>query len=184
MPGAVSPLGFENTWKYFAPVFQRRSLSGLQDNDFLRTIYFPRGLVPFYNHLIMSIIELISRLDYKSTMSQGIMVGVFGRILTETEIFEIAQERSREKKQNSLLFSWYLIKQLFFADRRMKNIKKQLQNVKLGVDKCKTSAECFNAIMNSCSEHENIFDNHLVCTESSSSWNMFLIIVLAKANGC
>ncbi|XP_054724719.1 putative phosphoenolpyruvate synthase [Uloborus diversus] len=180
MPGAFSPLGIDVLYKYFGSIFRKDVKERGKVNNFHQSFYFASGLVSFYNRMMLSVVELISRMDgHESLMAQASMIAFFGRILDDEDIFKLAREKAPAARE-SAPSHWDMIRKLFFAMWEAKKVKKHLESFEFPVQKYKSSQEMFHALMNSCSEYDGGFNLHISCTEGSMAWNIFLFLILGK----
>ncbi|XP_054724473.1 putative phosphoenolpyruvate synthase [Uloborus diversus] len=181
MPGAESPLGLDLTMKVFGPHFRRDAKVKQVSNEFLRSYYYTSGMAAFNNHLMMSVVDLISRMDGHDTMAaKATMIGVFGRIIDDEEIFLIAKERAQEKKRKPIRAHLLMLKSLFYGRSGHKALEKHLHRFDSSDRKYKSSQEAFSAILKNCSEYDESIVQHMFCSEGSMLWNILLFFTLAK----
>ncbi|GFS84693.1 putative phosphoenolpyruvate synthase [Trichonephila clavipes] len=185
MPGATSPLGLDVLMKFFTIVFQSRHFSDWQQSD--RCKYYPRGIISMYNHVMFYCIDLFQHINQNRSSVQASAVGLFGRILEEDEMFDIAMERHGgkhiknrfSKKENLKRF----IRAFYGASRKLKKTTKDYESYRVHTNKCSNSQELFSKLMYTCSDLSHAMGCHMVCSEGSSVMNMIIFITLQKAIG-
>lgn len=183
MPGAVSTLGLELATKYFNSVLQRIVADkGMVENLFSNK-YFLSSLLSFYNHMMMSPAELIAQNGLDTTSSKAFMMGTFGRILDDPELFEYAKTKMKKgfKPTFRMMLEYYWT--LFTFDFGYEKVRKTIHNHPLYFLKCNTAEETFNAILKSCSDFDEAGRFHMDCSDGSSNWNMYLFTILSNAKG-
>ncbi|XP_054724721.1 uncharacterized protein LOC129234812 [Uloborus diversus] len=184
LTGATTPLSIDLWFKYFRTTLTKVAETKKQVNTLLPHRYFESGCVSFYNHMMISVIDVISRMhSHTSLRSQGITIGIFGKLLEDEEIFLAADERYKKKSGRSLKSYYHFLKDLFFAPYGEKLLRKYLERDFFSADFCTTSEEIFSAILSSCSVFDEALDIHVSSTEGSSAWNMFLFTLLGNAKG-
>nr|XP_042911459.1 putative phosphoenolpyruvate synthase isoform X2 [Parasteatoda tepidariorum] len=93
MPGATSPLGAEFICKFFMAALSKHAYEKGEVDPFAKSMYYPSALKTFYYQVMMSIPELICRHGHDTLFSKGFSISLFGRLLDEPEINEVAKER-------------------------------------------------------------------------------------------
>ncbi|XP_054724292.1 prodigiosin synthesizing transferase PigC-like [Uloborus diversus] len=184
LPGATSPLGIDLIFNYFRVVFQHEAKGRSVVNTFLWNNYFPSGMVHFYNQVFMMVADMLSRLGKpESLMSQGTMIGIFGRLLDDEETFQVAEERYEQIDKVAPMTLRKMIKNLFFGFAGSEKIKNHVTNFSFPTTELKNSREMFQTITKSFSEFNDAFEIHMRCSEGSMMWNMFLFNLLGKNKG-
>ncbi|GFT02640.1 PPDK_N domain-containing protein, partial [Nephila pilipes] len=97
MPGATSPLGIEVLTKYLNNVFRVNAMKkGLGRGTFNIEKYNLIGAIPFMNHMMLKVIDLIAINGFDTQMSKGFMISIFGRILEDPEMMSYGRERFKK----------------------------------------------------------------------------------------
>ncbi|GIY42577.1 probable phosphoenolpyruvate synthase, partial [Caerostris extrusa] len=184
MPGATSPLGIDLVIKCFSNILKRSAKEkGVPDN-FLQSKYYSTGLLPFYNHVMITVAELMTRYGLDTAASKGFMISIFGRIIDDPDIVEYASSKcGGEDPGQSLMFNLKFYWDLFSYDFGYKKVKKYLDNYHLNYLNTDTAEDCFAALMKSGSDFDKGIEQHFEGTESSSTWNMYLFRILCHAHG-
>ncbi|KAG8194956.1 hypothetical protein JTE90_021417 [Oedothorax gibbosus] len=184
MPGAMSPLGSEVLLKYIYIAYQRPNYGDLQDEK--RTKYVPTGMVSMSNHTMFSCIHLLRKADDKATADM-VSVAIFGRIIDDEELLEMAKTRfaclkitNMAKIKENLTKLYYM---LYGCKRRLKMCRNIYDNFKIPVENYRTSQEMFDALMYGCTDLVESFGTHFLCSEASSIWNIIIFSILKAANG-
>ncbi|GIX96369.1 phosphoenolpyruvate synthase [Caerostris extrusa] len=186
MPGATSPLGLEVLMKFFNIAFQRRVLTvGLPKSRLAK--YFLRGIVSMYYHVMFYCVDLFQHIKEDASRTQATSVGLFGRIIEDEELFEIARERfanSQLKKDSSFKESLRRMYRVLFGSKRYLNRTiKNYAGYHVNDDKCVDSRQLYDRLLYSCTELTPVMVAHMFCSESSSLLNMIIFITLQKATG-
>ncbi|GIX92462.1 probable phosphoenolpyruvate synthase [Caerostris extrusa] len=99
----TSPCATSEVLMKFCIAFQRRVLTvGLPKSRLAK--YFLRGIVSMYYHVMFYCVDLFQHIKEDASRTQATSVGLFGRIIEDEELFEIARERfanSQLKKDSS-----------------------------------------------------------------------------------
>ncbi|GFY54943.1 putative phosphoenolpyruvate synthase, partial [Trichonephila inaurata madagascariensis] len=169
MPGASSPLGIDNLTKYFHNFFKIHALTkGLKkSNDLLNEKYHLNGPVPFMNHMMLKVIEIIGPNGIDSQVSKGFMIR------------ERFKKGMKPPLKTKLRFYW----DLFTHDFKLEKVKKKIDAYHLDFLTKKTAKETFVAIVTSCSDFDESALTHVDCLTSSSVWNMIMFSILSNAKG-
>lgn len=184
MPGASSPLGIDVMVKYFSLVGQRKIMKSKQRNNFLQSKYYQSGIVSFYNHVHMSVLDLLTRFDdLDSFEAQSMMMAIFGRLLDYPELKVLLNQRSYKKLKTSIRDKLDFFGNLFFSGWNIEKVKNAVFNYQISAESGKTSKEIFDLNVNCCSDFAESLLIHAICTDMSSLWNMIMFGILAKANG-
>ncbi|CAL1271866.1 unnamed protein product [Larinioides sclopetarius] len=187
MPGASSPLGVDLMYKCFANVLKRDAINkGVPDN-ILSSRYYPNGILTFYNHMMMTAAEMITRYGYDTLKSKGMMVSIFGRIIDDPDLMSYAKEKCKDDSEQSIIAKmhqqlkdcWYL----FSFDFGLEKAKEKIHNYHLDFLNLKTAKETFTAMMNACSDFDDALEAHVDSSTSSSDWNMIMFNILCQAKG-
>ncbi|GFY69764.1 probable phosphoenolpyruvate synthase, partial [Trichonephila inaurata madagascariensis] len=105
MPGATSPLGVELVIKCFSNILKRMAESkGITDN-FLNSKYYASGLLPFYNSVMITVAEMMTRYGFDTAATKGFLISIFGRILDDPDLLNYAREKVKEGPQQSFFSS-------------------------------------------------------------------------------
>ncbi|GIY79015.1 phosphoenolpyruvate synthase [Caerostris darwini] len=114
-------------------------------------------------------------------------VGLFGRIIEDEELFEIARERfanSQLKKDSSFEESLRRMYRVLFGFKRYLNRTiKNYAGYHVNDDKCVDSRQLYDRLLCSCTELTPVMVAHMFCSEGSSLLNMIIFITLQKATG-
>ncbi|GFV77586.1 putative phosphoenolpyruvate synthase [Trichonephila clavipes] len=183
LPGATSPLGIELFSKYFSNVLRKQTIEkGLSGNMF-KSKYFLAGFFPFLNHMMLTVAELIIRYGFDTPRSKGFMISIFGRILDDPELLEYAKGKIKGDFKESFRSKFMYYRDLFGFDFWYEKVKNKIHNYHLDFLNYNTAKETFSAILKSCSDFDDAGKLQVTCTESSSSWNMYIFSILCKAKG-
>ncbi|GFY45136.1 elongation of very long chain fatty acids protein 4 [Trichonephila inaurata madagascariensis] len=185
MPGASSPLGIDNLTKYFHNFFKIHALTkGLKkSNDLLNEKYHLNGPVPFMNHMMLKVIEIIGPNGIDSQVSKGFMISMFGRVLKDPEMLSYGRERFKKGMKPPLKTKLRFYWDLFTHDFKLEKVKKKIDAYHLDFLTKKTAKETFVAIVTSCSDFDESALTHVDCLTSSSVWNMIMFSILSNAKG-
>ncbi|KAF8792169.1 putative phosphotransferase YvkC like protein [Argiope bruennichi] len=164
MPGATSPLGIEVITKFFNTVFQKSNFVGFHQSDF--TKYYPRGIQPWYNHMMFCTIDLFHNLSENSEQVKANCVGLFGR----------SQYTFKESMKR-------LYRILYGAKKTLYNAVRHYEKYNIPLSKFQHSQDLFNHLMYCCTDLTQAFNSHLTASESSSVLNMYIFLILQKAVG-
>ncbi|KAF8792184.1 Prodigiosin synthesizing transferase PigC like protein [Argiope bruennichi] len=183
MPGATSPLGMDVIVKWFRYIFKSIAADKNYPDVFLNSKYYISGMLPYYNHMMVTVAELITRYGYDTPASKGFQMSIFGRIIDDPDLLKYAKEKIKAGPKptirNRLKYYW----DLFTYDIGYKKAKKELDNYHLNYLKTKTAKEAFEALLKSVSDFNKFIMYQFDGTESSSNWNMYLFQILCNANG-
>ncbi|GFT97647.1 uncharacterized phosphotransferase YvkC, partial [Nephila pilipes] len=183
LPGATSPLGIELFSKYFSNVLRKQTEEkGLSDNMF-KSKYFLAGFFPFLNHMMITVAELIIRYGFDTPRSKGFMISIFGRILDDPELLEYAKSKIKGDFKDTFRSKFMYYRDLFAFDFAYEKVRNKIHNYHLDFLNYNTAKETFRAILKSCSDFDDAGRLQVTCTESSSSWNMFIFSILSEAKG-
>ncbi|CAL1271937.1 unnamed protein product [Larinioides sclopetarius] len=180
MPGAMSPLGVDLMMKFFCGAMQKQAYEKDFVDNLFKSNYFQPGILTFCNHMMMTVVEIITRYGVNTAASKGFMISIYGRILDDPELLDYAYEKVKEGVQQSWFFNLRYYWDLFFFDYTLPKVKKKIFNHHMGFLKHKTAKETFTAILNSCSDFDDAAKKHMECTENSSNWNMTMFSILCK----
>ncbi|XP_055940036.1 prodigiosin synthesizing transferase PigC-like [Argiope bruennichi] len=180
MPGAMSPLGIDQMTKFFICAIQKQAWEkGFVDNLF-KSKYFQPGILQFCNHMMMTVVETITRYGVNTPASKGFMISIFGRILDDPELLDYAYEKVKDGVQQSWMFNLRYYWDLFFFDHSLPKVKKKIFDYHMEFLRHETAKETFEAILNACSDFDDAAKKHMECTENSSNWNMTMFSILCK----
>ncbi|XP_055937941.1 prodigiosin synthesizing transferase PigC-like [Argiope bruennichi] len=187
MPGASSPLGVDLLSKCFSNVLKREARRKGGTDNLLSSRYYPNGLLTFYNHMMMTAVEMLIRYGYDTPKSKGLMVSIFGRVLDDPDLMSYAKERAKEGEEPSIIAKipqqlkdyWYL----FTFDFGLEKVKEKTFNYKLDFLKKETAKETFAAMLSACSDFDDALEKHIDASTSSSDWNMIMFNILCEAKG-
>ncbi|KAG8180293.1 hypothetical protein JTE90_013546 [Oedothorax gibbosus] len=146
--------------------------------------YFQTGMLSFYNHMMMTVAEMITRFGFDTPTSKGFMISLFGRLLDDPDLMDFAQEKAPSEADSQLTIRQKLEQywDLYFHDWTTEKVKQKNDNYHLNFCKHRTSVDTFKAILNSCSDFDEPFLKHINSSESSSDWNMSMFDILSDAN--
>ncbi|XP_055938079.1 putative phosphoenolpyruvate synthase [Argiope bruennichi] len=190
MPNATSPLGIEVICKRYSNMFKREALKkGVADN-LLSSRYYSSGLLPFYNHMMLTTVDLLTRYGYDTPKSKGWIVSIFGRVLDDPDLLNCAKERAQIGPEPSIIAKisqipqqlrnyWYL----FTFDFGLEKMKERIYNHTPQFLKTNTAKDTFSAILKACSDFDDALAIHYDATTGCSEWNMILFGILCGAKG-
>ncbi|GBN86204.1 hypothetical protein AVEN_93597-1, partial [Araneus ventricosus] len=182
MPGATSPLGLELILKCFGNILKRMAVEkNIQDSMF-QSKYYNTGLLPYYNHMMITVAELIARYGFDTPASKGFQISLFGRIIDDPDILEYTKEKMKGGPKPTIRSQMRYYWNLFSYDLGFEKAKKELDNYHLNFLKTKTAKEAFKALLETVSDFDKFISYHFEGTESSSNWNMYLFQTLCDAN--
>ncbi|GIY36260.1 acetoacetyl-CoA synthetase [Caerostris darwini] len=181
MPGASSPLGIELSIKFFGNAIKKQALENGFEENLFKSNFFSSGVLPFSNHVHMSVVEMMTRYGLNTLMSKGFMVSIFGRVLDDPDLLRYAEEKVREGGQQSLYFRLKLLWDLFSFDFDLQKIMKKFHDYHSSFLEWNTAKETFTALLNACSDFEDAGKKHMKCTEMSSNWNTYMFWILCQA---
>ncbi|GBM32722.1 Putative phosphoenolpyruvate synthase [Araneus ventricosus] len=185
MPGATSPLGIEIIMKFFNIVFRKSNFVGFQQSD--DTKYYPRGFQPWYNHMMFCTIDLFHDLNENPDKVQANSIGLFGRVLEDEELFSMAIERhrkSRSPKQYTFKENLKrLYRLLYGAKRTLDRAVRHYEKYNIPLSDFHDSQDLFNHLMYCCTDLTRAFNAHLTASESASVLNIYIFLILQKAEG-
>ncbi|GIY94301.1 putative phosphoenolpyruvate synthase [Caerostris extrusa] len=182
MPGATSPLGIELSIKFFGNAIKKQALENGFTENLFKSNFFPSGVLPFSNHVHMTVVEMMTRYGLNTLMSKGFMVSIFGRVLDDPDLLRYAEEKVREGGKHSLYFRFKLLWDLFFFDFDLQKIMKKFRDYHSSFLEWNTAKETFTALLNACSDFEDAGKKkHMKCTEMSSNWNTYMFWILCQA---
>ncbi|XP_055939045.1 putative phosphoenolpyruvate synthase [Argiope bruennichi] len=182
MPSAISPLGIDLATKYFN-IGTRRLMTGFGFSDILfKSKYFLTGILIFNYRMMMNAIEMIIQHGLGTPSSDAFMMSVYGRILDDPDLILCAKERSAITKMPKLTLKVLIATKwnAYFSDFGIQKIKKRIVNYHQKFLKQKTAKETFKALINSCSDFDEVCERHMTCSSVSSEWNMSMYNVLSK----
>ncbi|GFT27566.1 putative phosphoenolpyruvate synthase [Nephila pilipes] len=185
MPGATSPLGMEIILKFFNMVFQNRHFTDFPQSE--RCKYYPRGIVPMYNHAMFYAIDIFQHINENRSSVQATVVGLFGRLIEEDEMFDMAMERHRGKRIKSRFNQKENLKRFirvfYGANKKLRQTTKSYEKYQVHTNKCSNSQEIFSQLLYSCTDLSHAMGCHMICSEGSSMLNIIIFIILQKAMG-
>ncbi|GBM32714.1 Putative phosphoenolpyruvate synthase, partial [Araneus ventricosus] len=185
MPGATSPLGIEVIMKFFNTVFQKSNFVGFHQSDF--TKYYPRGIQPWYNHMMFCTIDLFHHISENSEQVQANSVGLFGRLIEDDELFKMAIERhSKSRSPSQYTFKENmkrLYRLLYGAKKTLYRAVRHYEKYNIPLSKFQHSQDLYNHLMYCCTDLTQAFESHLIASESSSFLNIYIFLILQKAVG-
>lgn len=182
MPGAFSPLGLDVVLKYFSIPFKRRTTSEWQSR--IRPNYFPKGIVRMYNHAMFYAVDLMERIHEGKKLIESTMIGLFGRIVDDEDLYEVARERFTGVKKNwKFIRTFAMVKNLFSGAGLLQKALKQYVDYHLPVDKTKTPQDIFNILTYACDDFNEAMISHMIASQSSSIWNMIILNLIGNARG-
>ncbi|GBM67455.1 hypothetical protein AVEN_124051-1 [Araneus ventricosus] len=182
MPNAISPLGIDFSFKYFN-IGLRRLMKGIGFADSLfKAKYFLTGMVTFCNRMMMNVIEMVTQHGFGTPSSKAFMLSIYGRILDDPDLLQCAKERSSNAKMKSISLKARIKNKwnLYFGDLGLQNLKKRINNYHQNFLKQNTAKETFKALINSCSDFDEVCEKHMSCSGVSSDWNMEMFSILWK----
>ncbi|XP_055940272.1 putative phosphoenolpyruvate synthase [Argiope bruennichi] len=184
MPGATSPLGIEVALKFFETVFKNPDYVGFHRGDL--TNYYPRGIQTWYNHLMFCILDLFHQVSDNSEQVQANSIGLFGRLMDDKELFEMAIERNRkhQAKKSSLKENVKRMYRLLYGSKRaVDKTLKHYEKYNVPVVKFNNSVDMFKHLMYCCTDLHEAFETHLMVSNCSSFLNIYIFLILQKAIG-
>ncbi|GIY00066.1 putative phosphoenolpyruvate synthase, partial [Caerostris darwini] len=183
LPGATSTLGIDLVMKYYSVYFRKQTLKkGFPDHLF-KCKYFLTGFLPFYNHVMMTVAQMVTRYGIDTPRSKGFMISIFGRLLDDPQLLSYAYGKVKPGGKPSVRSILRHCWDLFFYDLGFEKVKKKINNYSLSFLKLKSAEETFTALINSCSDFDEAAEMHIESSESSSEWNMTLLQILSEAKG-
>ncbi|XP_042911551.1 rifampicin phosphotransferase-like [Parasteatoda tepidariorum] len=183
MPSATSPLGAEFASKFFMAALSKQAYEKGEVDPFAKSMYYQSVLKTFYYQALLSVPELICRHGHDTLFSKGFSISIFGRLLEEPEINEVAKERMPDLPKATIWSDLKFIKDLFFYNSNAENVKKILDSYEFPYLKCKTAQEAFDVLMKAATDLEQSAIHHMNCTENSSHWNVIVFSILFQAKG-
>ncbi|GIY05871.1 prodigiosin synthesizing transferase PigC [Caerostris extrusa] len=159
LPGAVSTLGLEILPKYWCIIIRRDAmLKGLGDH-LCKSTYFLTGMFAFCNRLMITVVEMLNRYGFGTTRSKAFMISLFGRILDDPDLLSYAESRSTTTSVNLPIKTrirncW----DKYFFDLGLEKLKAKVDNYQLKFLEYKTAKETYLALINSCSEFDEVAD--------------------------
>ncbi|XP_035206924.1 uncharacterized protein LOC118181831 [Stegodyphus dumicola] len=182
MPGAMTPLGMDTLMKFFNIVFKRRTF--IEWQSAVKSKYFPKGMASLYNHTVFYAIDLMEHISEGRGIVEAAMIGLYGRIIDDDDMFEMAMIRYGKKKRQSFLAkNFKLFLTLTTASKRLKEYQKAYVGYRIPVENFNNSKDLFDFLLYSCSDLCGAMQAHMICSQTSSMWNMFLLSILRKAAG-
>ncbi|CAL1271871.1 unnamed protein product [Larinioides sclopetarius] len=184
MPGSTSPLGLDVLLKFFKTVFQSKRSVSWHRGDY--PTYYPRGIVSMYRHVMFFCVDLFQHANEDPSQSQVSAVGLFGRVVDDKELFDLAMERHGEepvKLFSKKMYLKLLYKMFYGAKLRLKLAIKHYEGYTVPSIKYKDSQELFFHLLSCCTDLTTAMGSHMVCSEISSFLNMIIFIILQKAIG-
>ncbi|XP_054719116.1 putative phosphoenolpyruvate synthase [Uloborus diversus] len=180
MPGAMSPLGLDVTVKFFGQMFRRRSLSDW--NNAIRPNYFKKGMCHMYNHMMFYAADLMENMLDQSAAAQAGQIAIWGRVLHDDELLDMARERvGRRKKTPTLVRYVKLFLCYCIAEKRLKQAQKYYAN--FSVTEKKTAEEQFKELLYCCTDLTSSLNAHMLCSSMSSIYNMIVMSLLRDPEG-
>ncbi|XP_055939759.1 uncharacterized phosphotransferase YvkC-like [Argiope bruennichi] len=183
MPGATSPLGIDLMLKCFGNILKRTAVEKNLQDSFLSSKYYNSGILPYYNHMMITVAELLTRYGYETPASKGFQISIFGRVIDDKDILDYAKEKMKEGVTPTIRSQLRSYWDLFAYDYGYDKAKEELDNYHLNYLKTKTAKEAFEALLKTGSDFDKFISYHFDGTESSSNWNMYLFQILCDANG-
>ncbi|GFT27567.1 putative phosphoenolpyruvate synthase [Nephila pilipes] len=184
MPGATSPLALELIMKFFDITFERYFFF-LDFQKCKRPLYFPRGLAFLLNHGIFYASDLFKNASEDAGSADACAIAVFGRVLEDKEVFDIASERYSKINKN-INFMDHLkrfYRMVYGANKILQRATKEINKYYVPTDKCTNSHEVFAQLMYCCTDLTTAFASHMLCSESTSLLNNIIFSILQKAVG-
>ncbi|GBM67462.1 putative phosphoenolpyruvate synthase [Araneus ventricosus] len=183
MPGATSPLGMDVITKWFRYIFKRIAADKKYPDLILNSKYYNSGLLSYYNHMMGTVAELLTRYGYETPASKGFQMSIFGRNIDDPDMLKYAKEKMTLGSKPSLKIRLKYYWDLFTYDLGYKKAKEELDNYHLNFLKTKTAKEAFEAILKTVSDFNKFIMYQFDGTENSSNWNMYVFQILCNANG-
>nr|XP_042904020.1 putative phosphoenolpyruvate synthase [Parasteatoda tepidariorum] len=183
MPGATTPLGAELIRKYFMTSLATDVYEKGQVDAFVKSMYFPAGFSTFCQQMVMSVPEIIYRYGYDTLFSKGLTISMFGRLLDDPELVEVAKERVPDAPKSTIWEDLMFLKNLYFFNFGSGKVKQLLDNYDFPYLQYETAEETFDALMKSCSDFNESILYHSETTENSSHWNIIIFSILHRAKG-
>nr|XP_042913358.1 uncharacterized protein LOC122273343 [Parasteatoda tepidariorum] len=144
MPGAMSPLGAEFISKFFMAGLSKQAYEKGQVDPFAKSIYYPSLIKTFYYQAVMGIPEWICRHGHDTIFSKGLSISIFGRLLDEPELNEVAKERVPDLPKATFLSDLKFIKVALNLLKLSKIFFIKMQRVKSHTGKKTFYAFCKN----------------------------------------
>ncbi|CAL1271874.1 unnamed protein product [Larinioides sclopetarius] len=184
MPGATSPLGLDVILKYFKIVFQSRHNTPLPRED--RPKYYPRFIVSMVRHVMFCCVDLFQQAKQSTSQAQVSAVGLFGRIVNDEELFNMAIERHSDeplKIASKTMYLKLIYRILYGAKLELNRAIKHYKGYTVPSIKYKNSQELFDHLLSCCSDLSTAMESHMVCSRCSSFLNMIIFKILHKTVG-
>ncbi|KAF8792171.1 putative phosphoenolpyruvate synthase like protein [Argiope bruennichi] len=184
MPGSTSPLGLDVIMKFFKIVFQSRRFTSWHRGEHPR--YYPRGIVSMYRHVMFFCLDLFQHVNENLERAKASGVGMFGRVLDDEELFDMAKERHGDEIMKFFSRKMYvrLIYEMVYGGKsRLDKAINHYGKYSVPSIKYKNSQELFNHLLSCCSDLTPAMRSHMVCSQSSSFLNMFIFMTLKNAIG-
>ncbi|CAL1284489.1 unnamed protein product, partial [Larinioides sclopetarius] len=183
-PGATSPLGLDVYFKRYGCVHMRYSMKKGSCDEPLIGRYFSKGILTFYNHMMISVVEVMNKFGYNTLRSRGLIISLFGRSLDEPDLMSCAKERAKDgpepsfiaKLPRKLRYYW----DFFTFDFGLEKLKEKIHCHNPEYLNSKTAKETFAGMMKACSDFDNAPEMHVHTTLFSSDWNMTMFGFLGK----
>ncbi|CAL1271880.1 unnamed protein product [Larinioides sclopetarius] len=184
LPGATSPLGLDITLKYFKTVLTNRRFASWNPGELPR--YYPRGIISMYRHAMFNAIDLFPHAKEDPVQAEVSSIGLFGRIMNDEELFEMAKERHGDEPVKFFTKKFYskLFYRMFHgAKSGLKLLHKNYKGYNLSSEIFNDSQELFEKLITRCSDMSMPMGTHLICSESSSCLNLLIFNILQNAAG-
>ncbi|KAF8792170.1 putative phosphoenolpyruvate synthase like protein [Argiope bruennichi] len=184
LPGATSPLGLDLTLKYFKTVLQSKRYSSWGSLDVSR--YFPKGIVSMYRHVMFTGIDLFPQAYESPTQAEISGVALFGRIIDDDDLYELAKERFSDEPVKLFTNGLYIklfYRMIYGAKAKLKRLYKNYRGYTLSSTKFNNSQELFDHLISCCTGMSTPMGTHIVCSEASCCLNLIIFNILQKAVG-
>ncbi|GIY98397.1 phosphoenolpyruvate synthase, partial [Caerostris extrusa] len=162
----------------------RRAFVAWQQKDLAK--YFHRGIISMCHHVMFFCVDLFQHINEDPSIAQASSVGLFGRVVDDEELFEMAKERFANSPvmTNSYKESARRLYRILYGTKRYLNQTiESYVGYQVTEDTYGASREYFNRLLYSCTDLTPALGAHMVCSESSSLLNLIIFIVLQKATG-
>ncbi|CAL1300185.1 unnamed protein product, partial [Larinioides sclopetarius] len=183
-PGAISPLGQDVYFKRYRCVHMRYSMKkGSSDEPFIGR-YYSKSILTFYNHMMMSVVEVMIKFGYDTLRSRGLITSLFGRTLDDPDLLSCAKERDKDRPEPSLIAK--LPRKLrhywdfFTFDFGLEKLKKKLFRHNPEFLNSRNAQETFSGMMKACSDFDDAIEMLVHTTLYTSDWNMIMFGILGK----
>lgn len=179
-PGAVSPLSASILWQRNANFFQEHFSWRIKTHRFDPTVR--EGFFSFYGHPFFDQVQQKAWAleKKKSAMNKAMEVGLYGRVLDDDDVLEMALERfSNPPLISRMLFLLAAVRGMLFGKRLLQNVIKQSQNLSVVTDGATTSLDAYERL-GKCLLWSDLIIAHLSVTLASSVWNSVILNIISS----